>query len=194
MPSPDISVVIPVRAGGSPEITLRSLAAQSYQDFDIVVSWDHDARGACWARNRGTEKVRTPFILFSDDDIVWEPRALKTLRHVLLSRPEASWSYGCYEIDGRIVGAQPFERELLQRKNYISTMSLILREHVPVWDEKITRLQDWDLWLTMLEQSRSAVYCGTKIFSTARKENGITYGSISWVEAERIVKAKHGLV
>jgi len=189
----DITVVIPVRNGGSPTITLRSLERQTYRDFSLVISPDPEQRGACWARNRGLERADTPLILFSDDDIVWEPGALQILRQTLLTHPEASYSYGSYLIGTRPVGNLPFDAWMLKRRNYISTMSLIRRDHMVSWDESVVRLQDWDLWLTMLRAGRVGVYCGQRIFRTVRRENGITYGTISWGEAVRRLQEKHGI-
>ncbi len=188
-----LSVVIPVRKGGSPGITLSSLAGQTFRDFEAIVSWDQKAN-ANWARNRGAELAESPLILFSDDDIKWEPDALAVLIHALEGAPAASFAYGGYENGERIQCDQPFCRERLLRANYISTMSLVQREHFPGFDETVERLQDWDLWLTMIDQGRVGVYCGSLIFRTD-KGNGITYGGSgpTWAEACAIVKGKHGL-
>lgn len=173
--------------------TLKSIWAQTMGIS--VVNVIHDSfKGANFARNKGFNFVRTPFVLFSDDDIDWEPDAFENLYHELYTNPQASFSYGWYEMDGKKYCQYPFNPDLLRQKNYISTMSLIRREHFPGFDEKIKRLQDWDLWLTMLSQGRTGVYCDKKIFSTDVRD-GITFGpdSLSWEEAERIVKRKHRL-
>ena len=49
---------------------------------------------------------------------------------------------------------------------YIHTTSLIRAEHFPAsgWDEHITRLQDWDLWLTILEQGHTGVWIPEVLF------------------------------
>ena len=60
-----------------------------------------------------------------------------------------------------------------------------------LFDEEIERLQDWDLWLTMLDEGKSGVYCGEIIFDTERK-NGISQnGKIDLETAINIIKAKH---
>lgn len=47
----------------------------------VVVVYDHQRRGAGWARNRGLEQVRTPFVSFLDaDDTVTPGYAEKCLR------------------------------------------------------------------------------------------------------------------
>ncbi len=188
-----ITVVIPVRVGsGNPVITLRSLANQTDTSFDVVVAWDEN-KGANWARNQGFKKVKTPYVLFSDDDIEWKPSALATLRSSL-DASQASYAYGAYEMADRILCAKRFDPDALRQANYISTMSLVKTADFPGFDESIQRLQDWDVWLTMLEQGKVGIQCGKVIFKTWHR-HGITYGgSISWQEAELIVKRKHKLL
>lgn len=188
-----ISVIIPLRRGGSPEVTLKSLAAQTFQNFEVIVSQDEERRGANWARNRGFEKSTGDFLLFSDDDIRWEPDALAVLRRALKNTPRAAYSYGSYAIGDWMQCAIAFRAWRLRETNFISTMSLIRRTAFPSFDESIQRLQDWDLWLTMLEQGHTGVYCGRMIFRT-EKGKGITYGDgMSLAQARSIVRKKHGL-
>lgn len=188
-----ITIVITCRKEEDAAVTLNSLAEQTFRGFDIVVVKDMDRKGANWARNRGAEKIMTPFILFSDDDIQWEPDALEVLYNTLLAHPEAAYSYGSYDLEGWVQCDVPFDAERLRKANFISTMSLVRTECFPGWDESIQRLQDWDLWLTMLENGREGVYCGRQIFKTT-KRGGITYGDcISYEDAKAIVKEKHGL-
>lgn len=175
------------------EKTIQNIHRQTMGQTVINVISDN-FKGANYARNRGFRMVRTPFVLFSDDDIDWVGDAFENLYHTLYTNPQASYSYGWYEMDGKRYCDQPFNADLLRCKNYISTMSLIRTEDFPGFDDKIKRLQDWDLWLTMLEQGHTGVYCEEKIFSTDVRD-GITFGqnSLSWDEAERIIKRKHGL-
>lgn len=187
-----ITVIIPCRESENPYTTLRSLAKQTLQPAVIVVVYD-EGRGANWARNRGFEVVQTPFILFSDDDINWEPDALASLYRTLRMHPQASYAYGWYLMDGLCHSNVVFDADRLRANNYISTMSLIRTKDFPGFDESLQRLQDWDLWLTMLERDKVGVYCGHKIFST-RKRPGITHGGgISWEDARAIVARKHAL-
>jgi glycosyltransferase involved in cell wall biosynthesis len=191
--SSSITVVIPCRLPVRADVTLNSLNAQTCRDFQIVIIPDKDGRGAPWARNQGLRAAQTEFVLFSDDDIYWKPHALQSLLDTLRAHPEASYSYGAYEMGSLIQCDGVFDPERLKGCNYISTMSLVRRTDAVEWDESLTRLQDWDYWLTMLERGKTGASCARTIFSTIRR-NGITYGSaISWKEAERIVRQKHGL-
>jgi len=188
-----LTVVIPVRAGATPEITLRSLNQQTFRDFSLVISPDAETRGANWARNRGFALVKTRLVLFSDDDIRWQPDGLEILVRCLEKHPEASYVYGWYSIGDRTFCQRDFDARELRKQNYISTMSVIQVADFPGFDESIQRLQDWDLWLTILERGKVGVYCGAKVFSTQWRGRGITEGSLPWDVAEKIVREKHGL-
>lgn len=190
---PIISIVIPVRKGENAYTTLNSLKNQTFKRFKVIIVNDEDEKGANWARNKGMELVDTNFVLFSDNDITWEPDAIERLYNTLKKNPRASYAYGAYEMDGKMQCNKKFDKAKLRVQNYISTMTLIRTKHFPGFDEKIKRLQDWDLWLTMLEQKRIGVYCGKRIFTTEVR-SGITYGSgMSYDEAYAIVKKKHAL-
>lgn len=172
---------------------MRTLARQTYQDFEIIVSQDPELRGAPWARNRGAELARGEYLLFSDDDIAWEPFALQRLKATLDAAPCASYCWGPYKIEHRINSLRQFDPRTLREKNYINTMALIRRRDHPGWDESLKRLQDWDYFLTLLERGKVGVLCRQVIFTTSVR-NGITYGGQGWHEAERTVKLKHNLI
>lgn len=186
----EITVVTINRSNESPYRTLKSLAIQTIP-FNLVIVYDED-RGSNWCRNTGASLVSTEYILFSDNDIIWEENALATLYYTL-KNSQASYSYGWYEMEGKRYCDQPFNSSLLKKNNYISTMSLLRTIDFPGFDEKIERLQDWDLWLTLLDRNKYGIYCGEKIFST-QKRNGITFGnSLNWIDARKIVAEKHCL-
>ena len=75
----------------------------------------------------------------------------------------------------------------------ISGVALVRKNEWPGWDEKIVRLQDWDAWLTMIENGHKPIYVNKTIFS-AKTQNGISSKSIenylySWLS----VAKKHSL-
>lgn len=187
-----ISIVIPNRENENPYATLRSLATQ-LSHCEIIIVYD-EGKGANWARNRGAELAKGEYLLFSDNDIIWEPYAVENLHWELENYAVyAGYSYGWYEMEGRHYCKQPFSEIMLRKANYISTMSMIRREVFPGFDESLQRLQDWDLWLTLLERGVHGVFCPHQIFTTEKRE-GITYGDgISWEKAREIILEKHGL-
>lgn len=185
-----ISVVIPVREGGNPYTTLASLAGQ-IAGCEVIVSWDH-GHGANWARNRGAERARGEFLLFSDDDIEWLPGSLECLL-ATLRVTRASYAYGCYEMGGKIQCDVPFDASRLRRANFISTMTLIRRDAFHGFDESIHRLQDWDFWLECLRLRKIGAYCGKLIFTTKAREGITSKGMEDYARARRVVSRKHGL-
>lgn len=187
---PEITVVIPLRETDNADITLESLKKQTVA-FKVVVVKDQ-GKGACWARNEGFKQVDTQFVLFSDNDIEWKSKALETMLNTL-KMSKASYCYGRYKLGNDIWSHQGWSANELKLKNYISTMSLIRTKDFPGFDENMQRLQDWDLWLTMLEQGKRGVYCEDLIFETEVKP-GISHGNpVSYVDAVLIVKKKHNL-
>jgi glycosyltransferase involved in cell wall biosynthesis len=187
-----ISVVIPVREGGSPAIALRSLATQTEQGFEAVVSWDH-VGNANAARNAGAEFARGDFLLFSDDDIEWAPDALEVMRETLIRYPGAAYCWGSYRRGEKLVAHQVFDPRILLRRNFIPTMALIRRAVFPGFDPNIERLQDWDIWLSMLERGHVGVFCQRELFRTEEKPGITLGGQMDWATAEKIVRSKHAL-
>lgn len=185
-----ITVVIPCRESENAYTTLESLSRQTMMPVDVHVIYDQ-GKGANWARNQGFKWVRTKYVLFSDNDIEWLPTALESLHRVFQVHPEVSVSYGWYMLEGKIVGNRQFNAHALRANNYISTMSLIRADRFPGFDENLQRLQDWDLWLTMLERGCYFASCNEQIFSTKKRE-GITFGKgMDWEQAREIVLTKH---
>lgn len=193
---PDISIVIPVRAGGSAQLTLSTLdRATQGVTFEIIVSHDSEGRGANYARNAGAKLAAGRFLLFSDDDIEWMPGAIHALLDGLEKAATAAYSYGAYWLEGTGVQCdREFSADALRRANYISTMSLIRAETFPGFDERIERLQDWDIFLSMLEAGHAGVLVpGVLLFRTYLRDGITQGGKVSYRDARAIVRLKHRL-
>lgn len=187
-----ITIIVPNKYGQSPKLTIESLYKQTFQEFNIVIVNDLDGN-ACKARNEGFKFVDTPYVMFSDNDINWLPNSLETLLKVLVEHPECSWSYGSWKLGKNVNSQQEFDIELLKKKNYISGNSLYVTKDFPGWDENIRRLQDWDVFLTLLENGKQGIYCEQLIFTTPIRE-GLTLGGMDYNLARDIVREKHKLV
>lgn len=77
-----LSIVIPI--GPYHQILAHDAIASCQQQIlpvQVIPVYDHDRRGAGWARNRGLEQVTTDFVTFLDADDLLEPTwSLHTLR------------------------------------------------------------------------------------------------------------------
>ena len=172
-------------------ITLESLSKQTMSDFEVIQVKD-EGNGANWARNKGFKKAKTPYVLFSDNDINWEPTAIRDLYNAL-NGSRCAYSYGWYSFSNVDVTMKycnhSFSKEKLEAGNYISTMSMVVRDSFLGFDEKINRFQDWDAWLTLLKAEKIGVYCGKKIFTTEWVDHNYTAESSK--RDEKIVKDKY---
>jgi glycosyltransferase involved in cell wall biosynthesis len=186
-----VDIIIPLRRGDIAEVTLKSLAKQTVKDFNIIISHDTN-ENANAARNKGFALSTAPYILFADADLNISYDAISILIKKLNIYKAASYVYGAYKLDGQLKCNQFYNAGLLKKINFISTFSLIRREHFPGWDENIKRLQDWDLYLTMLEQKHHGVFSCKVLFETNCKP-GISSpdNPLTWSMAQEIVMKKH---
>jgi hypothetical protein len=195
-----ISVCIPVGPGREPSVAYDSLIKQNGRHaLEFCFGFDDQGKGANWARNQAWLQAEGQLLLWSDDDINWEPNALNDLKAALNRSPEASYSYGAWKIiggprDGLVQCDQPWDAKTLIKRSCVSTMSLMKAAHFPMFDEQLGRLQDWDLYLTMwLNRKMFGVNCGTLTFTTG-DQGGITaQGQESWMRAKQYIMEKHGV-
>ena len=133
-----ISIIIPTHNASAFILdTLKSVAAQTFQDFEVIVVDDGSVDTTCAivqrfaikdprvklvkqanagpsaARNRGVQEscAGSTELIFLDADDVWEPKALEILRHVLYSSPESAAAYGvAVEIDlnGNVIDTETY--------------------------------------------------------------------------------------
>lgn len=177
LPLPLISVVIPVF--NRPEIFSQSLAsalAQDYPYLEVIVVDDGSEpaiivpdlprvklirqtnQGAPAARNHGAAGAYGDLIIFWDADLLAPPNFLSKLYEALEINPEASYAYSDLYFGWKKMIAGEFDAERLCQGNYIATAALIRKPDFPGFDEALSKFQDWDLWLTMLEQGKTGVY------------------------------------
>lgn len=95
---PDVSFIIPI--GPYHEaLADRAIDSAKAQTVASSVIWVHDTegKGPSWARNRGLERVKTPFVVFLDADDWVEPNFVKDCLNV--------WQRGRYVYTDWYVGA-----------------------------------------------------------------------------------------
>jgi Glycosyltransferases involved in cell wall biogenesis len=192
-----ISVIIPVyNQAEKLKQTLISLNNQTYRDIEVIIvndgSTDNPEKtftdflatnqsdlsfsyfnqtnlGAPAARNHGFRESKGEFLFFCDADAVLEPNALEVLLDVLIQYPGASYAYPSFKWGKKLFKGRPFDANALMKEPYIHTMALIRRSDFPeaAWDESIKKFQDWDLWLTMLENNKVGIFVDSFLFTVA---------------------------
>lgn len=192
-----VDVIIPVwNTWQALHSTLRSLACQTFKNFNVTVVDDgssvsagdalrsdfpfvqfirQDHAGAPKARNLGFRNTVGDYVLFCDSDVVLSPRILERMVAFLKQHRDASYAYCNFRFGWRTFDVFDFQPERLKSSNFISTVSLIRRRDFPGFDETIQRLQDWDLWLTMLSQGKTGVWVPERLFN-ARGMRGYSSG------------------
>jgi glycosyltransferase involved in cell wall biosynthesis len=231
-----ISIIIPVYNQAQKLIkTIASLSRQTYQDYEVIIVNDgsHDSvdlvfanyyknlqtdnkylfisqnnQGAPAARNRGWREARGEYLFFCDADAVLEPRALEIMLKALNDNPSASYAYPSFNWGKKLFKVGDFNPDKLKQGPFIHTMALIKRADFPAggWDINIKKFQDWDLWLTMLEQGHVGLWIPQVLFTVAPGGTisswlpSFAYKFLPFLkrvkkykEAVKIIKEKHGL-
>lgn len=231
-----ISVIIPLYNGAKTIVkTLNSLMGQTYQDFEVIIVNDGSTdnsemvastylqsvqsnnrffflnqtnQGAPAARNHGFKSSKGEFVLFCDADAVLAPAALEIMLDNLKRHPEVSYAYSSFNWGKKFFRLNEFNPEQLKNMPYIHSLSLIRRSDFPAsgWDESIKKFQDWDLWLTMLEQGKIGLWIPQTLFTIlpggtmsswlpafAYKMFPFLPAVKKYQAAMQIIKQKHGL-
>ena len=229
-----VSIIIPTyQHGDTIEKCHLSLFDQTFKDYEIIVVNDgstddtaeilekykdkikiisEENKGAPAARNRGFKESSGEFIIFCDADVEARPDMLQKMLDALLEHKEYSFVYSSFKWGWKDFKLHEFDAEKLKRGNFITSTSLIRREHFPTvgWDESLKKFQDWDLWLTMSEEGRKGYWISEFLFKVKPRRNGISswlpsffhkipWDKIGWApkeikkynEALKIIKEKH---
>jgi glycosyltransferase involved in cell wall biosynthesis len=217
---PVFSFVIPVYKK-NPETfaeCLKSLFDMSFKEIEVIAVFDGaDAEleavakrfpkviskviehgGACKARNVGTELSRGRYVACWDADCFAKPEMAKRWLEEFEAVPDADFVYTGYEVSGERGGhdSEAFDPYSLTCGNYISSMAPIKREKAPKWDETLAGAQDWDFWLTAVENGCKGAWIEGAGFITERSGPGIS--SSAWAPENRektirTVREKHGI-
>ncbi len=176
---PLISVVIPTyQHARAIAACIDSVLAQTYPNTEIIVVDDGSTddtqnvlrtyakkatvihqtnQGGNAARNRGLAVAKGEYVICADADVVMKPAMLDVMFDALQKNPEASYAYSGFRFGWKHFVGVPFDAERLRRSNFVMTTSLVRRKDFPGFDPTLKRFQDWDVWLTMLEQGKVGV-------------------------------------
>lgn len=215
-----ISIIIPTyNTSFYLKNTLKSIIKQTYNNFEIIVSDDRSEeaerrkiakavdeyendysthvyfnrvhRGAPGTRNIGADKSNGEYLFFCDSDVILEPSCLQKMIQALHQNNECSWAYCNYRLGSEIKSFQEFSSDVMYKKNLCSTMSLIRKVDFIKFNPKLKRLQDWEMFLSMIEKGKRGVWINEVLFFAEKREDGITFNSISWEDAVKDLKKLH---
>ncbi len=193
MEKPLISVIIPVfNHAAALQTSLKTLVQQTYRPFEVIIVNDgstdgfeyyqssyeqilSDAgilyhilnqknNGAAAARNRGLANSAGEYIICWDADTIAQSIMLDRLYQNLIAHPDASFCYCQFYFGFKKIKSSSFDPVKLRQVNYIDTTTLVRRDHMVPFDATLKRFQDWDVWLTMIEQGRRGVFLEEPLF------------------------------
>ncbi|MDD4606792.1 MAG: glycosyltransferase family A protein [Patescibacteria group bacterium] len=235
---PRLSVIIPTYQDGKLiSQTIESILDQNFKDFEIIVVVDGSTddtlenlkcyknkikifyqtnQGAPAARNRGLREANpnSEFIIFCDSDMILYETAFEKMIQILEQHPDKSYVYSSFRWGSKKFKLHEFDAMKLKQENYIHTSSMIRRCDFSQqgWDESLKRFQDWDLWLTMLEQGKTGKWIDEILFYFSPGKNRISswlpkfvykipWQKIGWAptliqkyfQAKKIIQKKHTL-
>ena len=185
--TPLISIVIPAYQHAKPlKACIDSALRQTYPNIEIIVVDDgstdntqevlrtfgkkitvlhQENQGGNAARNRGLTISKGEYVILVDADIVMRPDMIDLMLTTLQSNSKSSYAYSGFRFGWKRFYGVPFDGEKLRKTNYIMTTSLVRKADFPGFDASLRRLQDWDVWLTMLEQGKTGVLVPGILFS-----------------------------
>lgn len=198
-----ISVIVPLsknRRSFFENFVLPLIEANN--PIEIIVNDDEGS--APKKRNAGFKKATQPFLFFCDDDIILPANYIQSLYNALIKNPDIGFAYTGYHgivlhpeshpVHGNFqIPGIPFSSEALKRANYISTMTLVRKELFPGFDENLKRLQDWSLWLTIVENGSRGILVPNLAFYAYYLDSGITSNTNSEIDAINAIRRKHNL-
>lgn len=133
---------------------------KEFNDNRIQYTRNEKNSGSNYSRNRGASLATGEFLAFVDSDNEWIPEKLEKQLYQFEKKHELELVF-CKVLvkDGELERIVPNEeikdlKEIMVCKNVVDTSSALMRksvfERVGRFDEKITRLQDWDLFFRII--------------------------------------------
>lgn len=160
-------------------------------------------------RNDGFDKSTQKYVYFLDDDILLPSDHIKKLYDELTKQQFRSdrkigFTYSGYygivlhpeshPMKGNFnIPTIEYNSNMLKMGNYISTMSLIYRDIFPRFDESLKRLQDWDIWLSLLSKGIEGKAVFNNEFYAYYLDQGITSNNNNEIDAIIAIRKKHNL-
>lgn len=149
---------------GSTDGTIELLREMKKQYSNYINYYVNLQKGANYSRNLGIEKSRGNYIAFLDDDDEWEKTKLEKQNKIMHQNVEIGLCY-----TGKKIINEDFNLEYISYssklkniyiENFIgTTSSVLIRKNIleksGKFDVKLPALQDYDLWIRILEYTKS---------------------------------------
>lgn len=225
-----ISVVIPTHNRcESLKNAIRSVIAQTYKDFEILIVDDASTdntqsyasalknkniyyirlntnKGGCHARNEGIKKSSGELIAFLDDDDLWFPKKLEK-QIKLFSSYNLDFCFSAKKViysnskKCRVSALKPKfvdPYKSIMYDNYIGTTSTILLrkkliEQINGFDEQLPALQDYDLYIRLLENGCKikGIYDALITYNISYEKNNVSCSFDNFSRASAILHKKY---
>lgn len=175
-----------------------------FNDARIKYIYLSQHKGASFARNEGIKIAFGEFIAFADSDDVWLKEKLEKQVHILSTAPDdlglvysAVWKVSGKRkvlFPGKNLRAKrsgDIHKELLFG-NFVPIHVLLRKEclgRVGMFDEKLPRLQDWDLWLR-LSKKYKFLYLNEPLATEFKTSDSISGNNFYLMEGLEIIVKK----
>jgi len=181
-------IVVDDKSESADRSSIKRIIKSSPLNIQSIMKQKNGGAGA--ARNSGADKASGQFLFFCDSDIVLNKDCFAVMMQALHDNPDCEWAYCDYKIGDKPFVFKPFNADDFKIKNYSSTMSLIPSKSFPKFNSELKRLQDWDLFLRMIENGDKGIWINEFLFTTPERK-GITSDSIPWEDAVAMLKKVH---
>ena len=161
-------------------------------------------QGACHARNYGIKKAKGELICFNDsDDVYLENKIERQVENLLKNKSDMDICRVKF-FDGDFSIVRPTDDEIRAIKkhgyfkqllmgNYISNQSPLIKKSLlkkASFDEKLSRLQDYDLWIRLLPQCKKISITNEALVHAYLSKDSISKKQDKLLGAVRIMLTK----
>lgn len=193
-------IVVDDCSNDNTEIVVRSIGDSRIRYIGLEKN-----KGAPAARNKGILAAKGDYIAFQDSDDAWHPQKLeKQMTAFMNAPPEVGVVYtGFLRVNGEEQEYLPYAwvkkkegnilNELL-RGNFVTTPAMVVRkacfEKVGLFDERLPRLQDWELAIRLAQQYEFK-FISEPLLTQPYTPDSITSDRGARIRALEIILSKH---
>jgi glycosyltransferase involved in cell wall biosynthesis len=178
---------------------------ETIDDKRVVYIRHNMNKGGAASRNTGIIKAQGKYIAFQDDDDEWINEKLEKQMNVMLnSSSRVGVVYSSFKrIKNHNFSIIP-ENHILNKEgrilhqllddNFVSTQVSLVRKEcfftAGLFDEKLPRLQDWDLWIRISKHYEFR-FIEEPLANVYHTKDSITTDDNAWIKAQKIILEKY---